>query len=103
MSISRQSISKWESTNSIPDLKKIIMLAEIFNVSTDFLLKDDIEVFDSIGEGIEPTVTQISLEQSLKYVENKMKVAGLVTKGSTLCILSSTTLFLFYNDANKLI
>ena len=32
MNVSRQSVSKWESTNSIPDLNRIIMLAELFDV-----------------------------------------------------------------------
>lgn len=95
MSISRQSVSKWESTNSIPDLNRIIMLAEIFDVSTDFLLKDNIEVVDSLSESIEPSVMQISLEQALKYVENKMEVSGLVTKGVMLCVCSVIPLFFF--------
>jgi transcriptional regulator with XRE-family HTH domain len=95
MNVSRQSVSKWESTNSIPDLKRIIMLAEIFDVSTDFLLKDDVEVFDSLSEGIEPAIIQVSLEQSLKYIESKVEVAGLVTKGVVLCVCSVVPLFFF--------
>lgn len=41
--ISRQSVSKWESGASIPDLDKIIKLSSIFGVSTDYLLKDEME------------------------------------------------------------
>jgi transcriptional regulator with XRE-family HTH domain len=104
MNVSRQSVSKWESTNSIPDLNKIIMLAEIFEVSTDFLLKDDVEISDTFNEGKEIGITQISLEQSLKYVENKMEVAGLVTKGVMLCLCSVIPLFFFLAmaEANRL-
>lgn len=40
LNISRQSISKWESGDSTPDVQKIISLSEIFGVSTDYLLKD---------------------------------------------------------------
>ena len=36
LGISRQSVSKWESTADIPDLDKIIRLSEIFGVSTDY-------------------------------------------------------------------
>lgn len=43
LGVSRQSVSKWESMQSMPDTAKIIQLAEIFGVSTDYLLKDDIE------------------------------------------------------------
>jgi transcriptional regulator with XRE-family HTH domain len=93
MHISRQSVSKWESTNSIPDLNRIIMLAEIFDVSTDFLLKDDIEAFDSLTEGLDPGIIQISMEQALKYVDNKMEMSFLVTKGVILCLCSVLPLF----------
>lgn len=41
INVSRQSVSKWESGQAKPDLDKIIVLSEIFNVSTDYLLKDD--------------------------------------------------------------
>ena len=40
LGVSRQAVSKWESTSSIPDLDKIIKLSEIFGVSTDYLLRD---------------------------------------------------------------
>ena len=39
--VSRQSVSKWESAASIPDIGKILELSRIFGVSTDYLLKDD--------------------------------------------------------------
>ena len=39
LNISRQSVSKWESGASIPDLDKILKLSEIFDVTTDYLLK----------------------------------------------------------------
>ena len=41
--VSRQSVSKWESAQSVPDLNKVLKLSKIFNVSTDYLLKDEIE------------------------------------------------------------
>lgn len=95
MNISRQSVSKWESTNSIPDLNRIIRLAEIFEVSTDFLLKDENEAFNSCDESKEANVFQVSLEQAKKYVDNKMEVSGLVTKGVVLCVCSVMPLFFF--------
>ncbi len=39
MGVSRQSVSKWESGTSIPDLERILKLSQIFGVSTDYLLK----------------------------------------------------------------
>ena len=40
LNVTRQSVSKWEGAQSIPDLEKILQLAQIFGVSTDYLLKD---------------------------------------------------------------
>ena len=39
MNVSRQSISKWESGQAVPELDKIIALSMIFDVATDYLLK----------------------------------------------------------------
>ena len=41
--VSRQSVSKWESGQSAPDLDKILVLSRIFGISTDFLLKEEYE------------------------------------------------------------
>lgn len=37
--VSRQSVSKWESEQSCPDIEKIILMSEIFDVTTDYILK----------------------------------------------------------------
>lgn len=37
--VSRQAVSKWESGQSSPDLEKVILLSEFFDVTTDYLLK----------------------------------------------------------------
>ncbi len=40
--VSRQSISKWEMDQALPQIDKVLLLCEIFGVSTDELLQDDI-------------------------------------------------------------
>lgn len=95
MNISRQSVSKWESANSIPDLNKILMLAEIFDVSTDFLLKDEHEAFEAGETSREPNSIQISLEQATQYIEDKMAISALISKGVILCVCSVIPLFFF--------
>lgn len=37
--VSRQAVSKWESEQSIPDLEKIIIMSDLFGVTTDYILK----------------------------------------------------------------
>ena len=44
--VSRQAVSKWESEQSTPDLEKVIAMSELFEVTTDYILK-----------GIEPVST----------------------------------------------
>lgn len=43
MGVTRQSVSKWESGQSIPDIEKIIRISDLFEVSIDYLLRDNIE------------------------------------------------------------
>ena len=45
--VSRQSVSKWESAASMPDIQKIIKLSEVFGVSVDYLLKDEMDLPES--------------------------------------------------------
>ena len=40
LNVSRQSVSKWESAQSMPDIDKILQLSSLFSVTTDYLLKD---------------------------------------------------------------
>lgn len=40
MGVSRQSISKWETGSSVPDLDKLVILSELFDVSLDTLVKE---------------------------------------------------------------
>lgn len=44
LGVSRQSVSKWEGAQSIPDMERIIALSRLFGVSTDLLVKDEIDV-----------------------------------------------------------
>ena len=41
LGVSRQSVSKWESGGTLPDIDKIIAMSVLFGVSTDYLLKDE--------------------------------------------------------------
>ena len=40
VNVSRQSISKWESAQTLPEIEKVIELSKIFQVTTDYLLLD---------------------------------------------------------------
>ncbi|MDD7025398.1 MAG: helix-turn-helix transcriptional regulator, partial [Oscillospiraceae bacterium] len=79
MDISRQSVSKWESGTSIPDLDKVIRLSGIFGVSTDYLLKDEIEELtpeDAAEVVEEKKVRSISLEEANRFMDLIGKLSG---------------------------
>ena len=44
LNVTRQSVSKWEGAQSVPDLEKIVQLSRVFGVSTDYLLKDELAI-----------------------------------------------------------
>ncbi len=46
LSISRQSISKWEMDQSLPEIDKVILMSKLFSVDTDAILLDDKEIKD---------------------------------------------------------
>ena len=40
LNLSRQAVSKWENNESQPDIENLIEISNVFNVSTDYLIKD---------------------------------------------------------------
>lgn len=95
INVSRQSVSKWEGAQSIPDMDKIILLGKVFGVSTDFLLKDEIEEIE--GHSIKESYIdkrKISLEEALSYIKVTNEIAPQMAFGVFLCIVSPIALIL---------
>lgn len=57
LEVSRQSVSKWERDEAMPDTDKIVLISKIFSVSTDSLLKDEDEI-KTAGEGADDEVKE---------------------------------------------
>ena len=105
LGVSRQSISKWESAQSTPDLKRILAMSELFGVSTDILLKDEEELPDTTlpvavveQSGVPAASTQalrqVSMEEATEYMKAKTMSAGRIAIGVMMCILSPITLII---------
>jgi len=95
MDVSRQSISKWEGAQSVPDMGRIVRLSELFGVSTDYLLKDDMEREELIQVGTaDETVRMVSLEEANTFLDIRAENAVRVAVGVMLCILSPIALIL---------
>lgn len=52
LDVSRQSVSKWESEQSVPEVGKILQLSALFNVTTDDLLRDEIPLAPVFTEAL---------------------------------------------------
>lgn len=60
--VSRQTISNWENDKNYPDIKSLLMLSELFNISLDKLIKGDI---DTMKEQIRVTDKEIKKFKSM--------------------------------------
>lgn len=102
--VSRQAVSKWESMQSIPDLDKILKMSKLFNVSTDFLLKDELE-FEEVREDsdVESDKKIVTMEMANEFISLRMSNAKIIALGVVLCILSPVPLFIlgFLSDIFK--
>ncbi len=95
MNVTRQSVSKWEGAQSIPDLDKILRLAQLFGVSTDYLLKDELEETEYVDSAEEPpAVRRVSMEEANEFLLVKQITAKRIAFATFLCILSPICLIL---------
>lgn len=89
LNVSRQSVSKWESAMSVPDMDKIVKMSNLFGVSTDYLLKDEIEnIQPGTATDKDDTVKTISLEYANEYMDAVQSVCGKIAAAVSLFILS---------------
>lgn len=95
MNVTRQSVSKWEGAQSVPDLDKMIRLSKLFGVSTDYLLKDEIENEESniLSDKIS-TLRRVSMEEANEFLSVKVRTAKSIAFAAFLCILSPICLLI---------
>lgn len=111
MNVSRQSVSKWESGSSMPDLDKIILLSQIFEVSTDYLLKEDVKKDkEEAKKGFEETLSfegergafspedeaaglrLVGVDEVWNYIRAVRHFSKWISFGVALCILFAAPL-----------
>lgn len=92
LDISRQSVSKWEVGATIPDLDKILKMSELFGVSTDYLLKDEIEGTELVSGKDAPEGRVISVEEANEYMDLCKETCGKIALAVSLFILSPVCL-----------
>lgn len=94
MNVTRQSVSKWEGAQSVPDLEKIIRLSQLFGVSTDYLLKDEIEVEEYNTSDEVSKIRRVSLEEANAFLSIKAATSKSIALATFLCIISPLCLMI---------
>lgn len=87
MQVSRQAVSKWEGAQTIPDIEKILMLGSLFGVTTDYLLKDEIENEEFTDE-TKSSVKRITLAQANDFLKWRKSASVRITAATFLCIIA---------------
>ncbi|CDB41282.1 helix-turn-helix domain protein [Ruminococcus sp. CAG:177] len=68
IAVSRQAVSKWELGTAVPDTDNIVQLSKLFGVTTDYLIKDNLDCDEDI-----PAVARTAANV------RKLLIAGIVT------------------------
>lgn len=95
LNVSRQSVSKWETEASIPELDKLIMMSELFHVTLDELVKADSVTETDTDESYEAKTTYVMQ----KSEPNPKRIVGFILLGvglfgAVLGLLLSETLLM---------
>ena len=96
LGVTRQSVSKWEGAQSVPDMDKVVMMSRLFGVSTDFLLKDELEEETpcAAAQDDDTPLRRVSLTQASAYLALRKAAAPKIAVATALCITSPVTLIL---------
>ena len=95
LGVSRQTVSKWEGAQSVPDMGRVVQMSTLFGVSTDYLLKDDMELPEpTAGAQPEAPERSVSMEEANGFLRVKAVNARCVALGVLLCVLSPVCLIL---------
>lgn len=106
LSVSRQSVSKWESGQSVPDLDKLLTLSRLFGVTLDYLVKDEIscEEIQYAAELPEDNLPHVSVEEANHFLADTAEAAKQIALGTSICILSPIILLLLggFSEAGRI-
>ena len=94
LGVTRQAVSKWESAQSMPDLDKIVQLSQVLGVSTDYLLKEDLEESAVSAEvkTEQETCKRVTREQAETFLQLREAAAPKIALGVALCVWSPIVL-----------
>ena len=98
LGVSRQAVSKWEGAQSVPDIQRILEMSRLFGVSTDYLLKDDMDygseaITESTAETDSP-LRRVDMETASAFLAFRRNWAPRIALAVFLCIISPVALIM---------
>ena len=88
LGVTRQSVSKWEGAQSVPDIDKILPMSRLFGVTTDYLLKDDQSEPEYTPDDEVSPLPRVTLAQANDYLAKTQANAPKLALATALCIVS---------------
>ena len=94
LAVTRQSVSKWEGAQSIPDMDKVVQMSRLFGVTTDYLLKDEIEIAEPTvnADDRQPPLRRVTIGEASDYLALRRVAAPKMALATMLCIFSPIAL-----------
>ena len=90
LGVSRQAVSKWESAGAVPDLQRILQMSELFCVSTDYLLKDEMKAenitYQESTERYAEPLKKVTMENANEFLDMKRNGSKVVANATSMCI-----------------
>lgn len=94
LGVSRQSVSKWEGAQSVPDMQKVVQMSRLFGVTTDYLLKEELGEPEPAPAESDAPLRRVTMEQAADYLAQRRAAAPKLALATLLCVLSPVALLL---------
>lgn len=94
LGVSRQSVSKWEGAQSVPDMQKVVQMSRLFGVTTDYLLKEELGEPEPAPAEPDAPLRCVTMEQAADYLALRQAAAPKLALATLLCVLSPVALLL---------
>lgn len=94
LGVSRQSVSKWEGAQSVPDMQKVVQMSRLLGVTTDYLLKEELGEPEPAQSEPDAPLRCVTMEQAADYLSLRRAAAPKLAAATLLCVLSPVALLL---------
>ena len=100
LNVSRQTVSKWEVGESVPDMEKLVAISELFDISLDELVLNKAPKKEEASEQIVRSEMYSDLKEHVLTEDNKkkakkgLKIAGIVL--GTILLIDLISMIIYF-------